>query len=372
MSSKNSCCKSMVVVAGLALTVAVGGVILWQFIPEDSKDSIENNIQGILNKTGDIDIDIEIPDNPLDDGVPNGGYQFYQCQDESNCCNGLDSICDLRANEIMYAGVHNAMAARDNGFWVQPNHQLSLERSLRSGYRAINIDMGKCDGELQLVHGVCAFTRDPAEVFTNIVSFLETNPSEVILLNMQIDNDAGGAVVLLDDIYTVMESVEGFTSLLYAHPDTNTEWPTLRELTSSKKQILFFHYNGQTCQEVTCPSGFHDWFVYAAETEFSFGGVSDVRDTATSCTITRGSSTNDFFGVNMFVTPPSRTACSDLNTLQSTRTHTDACSSLNGGLDVNVVYVDFWDAGSLPELAQIENEARATEAGRRRGLASIA
>jgi hypothetical protein len=358
----------MVMVACLALIVAGGGVILWQFMPEESKATIQTNIEVIRNKTDDIGIDI--PDNPLDSGVPNGGYQFHQCQDESNCCNGLDSICDLRANEILYAGVHNAMAARDNGFWISPNHRLSLERSFRSGYRAINIDIAKCDGELQLVHGICSFSRNPAEVFANIVSFLETNPSEVILLNMQIDDDAGGEQVLLNDIYSLMETVEGFTSLLYSHPDTNTQWPTLRELVSSKKQILFFHYNGQTCQEVACPSGFHDWFVYAAETEFSFSEVAKVRDTANSCAITRGSSTAAFFGVNMFVTPPSRTAASELNTLESTRTHMNACSSLNAGLDANVLYVDFWDVGSLPELVQIENEARAKEAGRRRGLGS--
>ena len=51
-----------------------------------------------------------------DSGVQNdnGGieeptpYQFMQCPANGECCNGLQSNCDMKINEIMYATVHNA------------------------------------------------------------------------------------------------------------------------------------------------------------------------------------------------------------------------------------------------------------------------
>jgi len=42
----------------------------------------------------------------IDEGPP---YIFNQCPDDaSECCNGLESNCDLRINEMLYASVHNA------------------------------------------------------------------------------------------------------------------------------------------------------------------------------------------------------------------------------------------------------------------------
>ena len=89
--SKNSncCCKLVITVAFMALTVVVGGIILWQFLPEESKASVQEGVQDIFNKTDGIP-DLEIPDNPFDNSVPNDGYVFNQCDDDlSNCCNGL-------------------------------------------------------------------------------------------------------------------------------------------------------------------------------------------------------------------------------------------------------------------------------------------
>ena len=41
-----------------------------------------------------------------------------------------------------------------------------------------------------------------------------------------------------------------------------------------------FFYNGDTlCSSLNdCPTGFHDWFVYAAETAFEFDTVDDIQN----------------------------------------------------------------------------------------------
>ena len=365
--TKRSCVKSIVLITVLLLVAGGAGVLIWQFLPEESKESIQDVLNSTLGGDGNTP-DVGLPNEPTDPEEEDQGFVFIQCKDDSStCCNGLDSICDLRADEILYAGVHNAMAARENGFLIAPNHLLSLEKSLEAGYRAINVDFADCQDGFKLVHGRCALgSRNPTEVFTNIVDFLQKNPTEVIIFNMQIDNEASVANVQFADIDILMSAVTNFTDLMYAHPDPASPWPTLRELINSNKRILFFHYNGNSCEEETCPFGFHEWFKFAAETEFDFADTAAVRDTGTSCSITRGDPVNNnFFGVNMFVTLPSRTASEELNALESLREHMEACSNLNGGIDVNVVFVDFWSKGDLPQLVQVENAARAKAARRR-------
>ena len=48
-------------------------------------------------------------------------------------CNGLITNCDLRFNELMFAGLHNAMATVEDGFLFGANHDLSLEKALEAG-----------------------------------------------------------------------------------------------------------------------------------------------------------------------------------------------------------------------------------------------
>lgn len=39
----------------------------------------------------------------------------------------------------------------------------------------------------------------------------------------------------------------------------------------------------------------------------------------------------------------------------------DTCSSLNGDMDVNFIYVDFWSEGDIPRLVQERNTAMALQ-----------
>ena len=87
--------------------------------------------------------------------APAPQYQFIQCDREGtgDCCNGLDSICDLRADEVLYATLHNGMATFEDGFAFGPNHNYQLERSLEAGYRGLNLDLCNCGGETTFCHG---------------------------------------------------------------------------------------------------------------------------------------------------------------------------------------------------------------------------
>lgn len=328
----------------LVAAVVVGGVMIWLFLPQQSKASLASGL-----------VTAQEPD-----------YEFFKCNDKNrtNCCNGLDgSICDMRADEVMYAGLHNAMATKEDGFLIGRNHDLELEKALRAGYRAINLDLGKCNGELRLIHGLCALGgRDPEETFGSIVDFLKVNPTEIVIINIQVVRDEDeneDNTVALSDIESLVKRVPGMFPRMYSHPKRSEPWPTLRELRESGKQILFFHYNmADVCLREGCPEGFHDWFLYGEETEYSFRNVADVEDTESSCLVTRGNTRSSFFAVNLFVTPSSRSASMQLNDIKFLQNHIPACAQLNFEKPVNVVFVDHWSVGDLPLYVQRRNRIR--------------
>jgi hypothetical protein len=125
---------------------------------------------------------------------------------------------------------------------------------------------------------------------------------------------------------------------------------------------LLFYYNAPSCDQVTCPTGFHYYWDYAAETEFSFESISALDQTGASCLITRGDGgTKAFFGVNAFVTLPDQNAAKSINTESYLNSRIDACSALNDDLDVNLILVDFWNFGDVLEVTQTRNAALVAE-----------
>jgi len=163
--------------------------------------------------------------------------QFNRCDPNSQtpCCNGLESNCQLKVNEIMYASSHNAMSSEEDGFSGY-NHFLSMEKSLEKGYRALLLDLCDCgmDG-LQLCHSICAAgKRDPVTALQNIYDFLIRNPEELIILVFQFGKNVFGQtpirVKVLED---TMRNVPGMLEMLYKHNSDANDWPTLQEAIQS-------------------------------------------------------------------------------------------------------------------------------------------
>jgi hypothetical protein len=174
------------------------------------------------------------------------------CNTAERICNGLASNCNQPANAIMYASLHNAMATRDDGFFIAINHDNRLEEALDAGFRGFMLDSCNCGGDTELCHGECLFgTRNPGQVFVNMVSFLKANPNEVLVLEFQIEDDT---------LFSLWESASAeFKAFLYAHPNRNTAWPTLGELIDLEQRIIFFQHNGGNCDaQGGCPLGVHE------------------------------------------------------------------------------------------------------------------
>jgi hypothetical protein len=55
-------------------------------------------------------------------------------------CNGSVSLCDLRLNEVVFAGTHNSFSAADSPGWYISNQRRTIPRQLRDGIRLFLID----------------------------------------------------------------------------------------------------------------------------------------------------------------------------------------------------------------------------------------
>jgi len=227
-------------VLAVFVVLVIGGVLIWKLAPIDRAiEKVLPQLNNSTNITGDGDGDSVVGGDDASDtptAAPNE-FQFQKCADPStNCCNGLDNgMCDMRVDEVMYATSHNANAATETGFLVSANHELRLEESLPAGYRAINLDVCNCEGTLTLCHGICSFgTRDIVEVLLAINDFLDQNPSETIILPLELNSEVDQAVDIFA-LYDIMLEVPGFVDKFYVHPDPADPWPTLGTLVETNQ-----------------------------------------------------------------------------------------------------------------------------------------
>ena len=241
-------------------------------------DNWFKEVTGNSEETGDED-----DSGNNSDGSPTSSpISYIQCDDPELCCNGLTSNCDKRVNEIMFATSHNAMSTVEDNF-VGANHLRKLEASLENGFRAFMLDLCSCNGVPSFCHGSCFFgERNPAEVFEAIVVFLNENPSEIIILEFQVDENGD-----LFALYDIMEAVEGFVNRIYVH-DGSDEWPLLSTLVSSDKRILLFQHDGANCNiDGNCPEGFMWTYTHMFQTSFEIDNSEDLLNVS-GCSITRG------------------------------------------------------------------------------------
>jgi hypothetical protein len=123
--------------------------------------------------------------------------------------------------------------------------------------------------------------------------------------------------------------------------------------------MVMFHFNGPLCEESnSCPQGFHYYFDYVAETEFSISDVGSLLNTTFSCRITRGGAgiNRAFFSVNNFLQIPSETMAPTINARNFVQARVDACAAANGGIAVSFLYVDHWNVGDVLAFAVAHNQ----------------
>jgi hypothetical protein len=98
----------------------------------------------------------------------------------------------------------------------------------------LNLDICGCNNEIVLCHNSCLVTRNTKEVYAAIVSFLDRNPTEILLITMELNSELDQAIDL-DNVYAEMQTVDGFVDYMYVHTQWLAPWPTLRELKEAGK-----------------------------------------------------------------------------------------------------------------------------------------
>ena len=163
-------------------------------------------------------------------------FSFRQCQPNATaCCNGLENTCDLTINNVMFATLHKAATAQEDGALLRPNHLYSLESALKAGFRGLHLEVCKCHGAYQLCHGMCDLgARNPTEVFINVDRFLRDNRQEVLLVHLELNSHVHQEVVLAE-LYDVMKNATRFHRYLYSHKDCTNSWPTLSSMIETNK-----------------------------------------------------------------------------------------------------------------------------------------
>jgi hypothetical protein len=277
-------------------------------------------------------------------------------------CNGLESNCNMKVDELLYATVHNANHDRS----PFQNHNAPLEDALAAGYRGLMLDVCKCEGELRFCHLNCNIgKRFIINVMTNIVDFLNNNPKDIIILNFEMSSGNPTPA----ELWSVMESVPGLEDKVYQKE--NSQWPTLADMTDVGRQIIAFSHNNPDCPGSDgCTPKIYDFFDYTKGTEYDFDTVSEIENWKSSCQIKRGSvGEKSLYSVNNFVTTnwgPSASDSQTLNQKDFLRNRVQKCTEV-ANAEPNFINVDYWQLGDVPEYVKEENEARAN---RRRKLQS--
>ena len=270
--------KIGIIICFIITAIAAAGIFIYGYQYADWFD--ENNEEND-NDNGDS----SVTPNPTPSPNLSPDYEFMQCTASSGtpCCNGLSSNCDKRVNEIAFAMSHNSMSTVEDGF-LFANHLYDLGRSLEDGFRGLMLDLCSCDGKPTFCHANCSLgTKDVSETFEEIISFLEKHPSEVIILEFQVEDDGD-----IFSMYEIMKSIDGFVDRIYVHDIFSDVWPRLSTLVESDKRILLFQHDGPNCNvDGACPEGFHNTYTYMFETSFEIKEVDDLLDSS-SCAVTRG------------------------------------------------------------------------------------
>ncbi|KAL7538862.1 hypothetical protein ACHAXR_009467 [Thalassiosira sp. AJA248-18] len=291
----------------------------------------------------------------------------------NGCCNGLQSNCDLPVNEVLFPMVHNAHSSYDNNF-VGASNSKPLEEALVAGYRALQLSTCLCEGflsqllleqdvewglgdsNLGFCHTACgAGVRDPKDVLTNLKTFIESNPNEVLILQFEMNEGSS------TDLRTALQ-YSGLLEYVY-HPQDEyyiETWPTLQQLIDDNTRILLFgHGDGmKSCPAYDCDDGMLYTNDHFSQT-YTDGSDIEYCDATISGDVFVG-----YFLMNHYETNkmkmPSPSKARTLNSYESLEARFEMCQ---GRRQPNLLAVEFWDEGGVLDFVKNENAGKNREGG---------
>jgi hypothetical protein len=310
-----------------------------------------------------------------------GGLETLGIVQNTTACNGSDSLCAKRLNQVALATTHNSMSAQTSPGFLFPSQETSIGKQLSDGIRGLQIDvyygfpgsrvytdadrsspqaravmeaefgaefvaaadrvrrsLSRPQGvapQLFLCHGFCELgaTRF-ADALAQIKDFLAANPREVV------------SIVFEDHApwQSIADALEesGIAKYGYRGPWSG-ELPTLQEMIDSNHRVLLLTENAKP--DVPW---MHNAYELFQETPYNFPTIASLAAPA-SCDQKRGAPENPLFLINHWVdTPPNPrpSIARRVNAFDFLWNRVERCQKARGRFP-NMVSVDFYRVGDL-------------------------
>jgi hypothetical protein len=312
-------------------------------------------------------------------------------------CNSKKSLCDLRLDQVTFAGVHHAFASASYPGYLFAQQVGSITDQLRAGVRALNIDThygvpstaripgqttpiiltdrpaeaaGQAEGDedpvaakraAQLAAGapkaadaqrgvyMCHSNCETGAIefgkgMNEIKSFLDAHPDDVLMLTIHdfttpADTAAAIAAAGLSDRVATLQAGQPL--------------PTLRTLIDSGRTLLVFAERG----DAGGPPWYHNMYDWFQETGYAFTDKNQFN-----CAPKRGKADAPLFLINHWLTlsPPNPSLEATVNTRAVLDKRIDQCLR-ERGLAPNIVQVQFAERGDLVSTVQSLNDNRLKE-----------
>lgn len=179
---------------------------------------------------------------------------------QAGVCNGLPGMCDMRFDEVVFPGNHNAgsnrhlITCRTRGLvpdcsWRNQGHNIT--DALEYGIRYFDIDSVICNGILCTSHGrywgELAIGPTISDMLNEFDTFLHKpeNRNEVIVITFGDGGDNPDVQIpLAEELWNRWTPwpirLERGDLTIYQKPPTNDPWPTLGELVEANQRIVVF------------------------------------------------------------------------------------------------------------------------------------
>ena len=321
-------------------------------------------------------------------------FAFVQSEDpeptNALACNGDESLCDKRVDEVVFPGTHNSMSAARSEGWFSPYQRNTIPQQLNDGVRALLIDtyygtearQGVVltdlasaeaaeevaedsdtavsesdvkraeeirndptntggDREIYLCHAYCELGATKfSDTLNDVSNFLDNNQREVLILFLQDTVPPSETTAAFEDA--------GLLDNVVTHsPDA--QWPTLGELIDTNKRLIVMGENFGPP-----PEWYLDGFEQSQDTPYEFNTINDF-----TCAVNRGTADAQLFLINHWLksVPPTAAVAKTANTYDVLYRRATQCQN-ERGLMPNILAVDFYEQGDLFEVCDVMNGIR--------------
>jgi hypothetical protein len=305
---------------------------------------------------------------------------------EVTTCNGSAELCSRPLDKVSMPATHNSYAGSAYAGFLFPEQEGTIDSQLAGGVRGLWIDTyyglpgdrvytdtskidpalnaqlkqelgpkfeqaaAKIRGQISkpqdvspriyLCHGYCELGAvDAEQAFEGIATFLEDNPGEVLVIDLEDYTEPDETAALIEKT--------GLGDHVYKGP-AGPPWPTLRQMIDDDARVLI----GAEHRTEGAPSWYRKAYSMFQETPFQFKTPSEMN-----CKPNRGSKDNSLFLINNWIDTdptPKPSNAKKVNAYDFLLDRARRCQRQRGLLP-NALNVDFWQQGDVFGVANTLN-----------------